>query len=86
LDADSSDNDNPNSVELPDSDDLESSILPVEFLIDQDIDIDSVALLDMISEKDIASQPTTSINAGEPIPSSQPRPTLTVDEAFAMWE
>jgi hypothetical protein len=76
------DDGNPDVADLPDS----SSDLPsTEFLIDPDININSLALLDMISEKDIFTKPTTNtVEAGEPTASSQAR-SMTVDEAFAMW-
>jgi len=72
----------------PSSADTSSSTSPepsTEFLIDLDIDINSAALLDMISEEEVVSdkplntRPTSSAATAV----SQP---LTVDEAFAMWD
>ncbi len=83
--ADPSDDGNPNSGDMPASTPKSST----EFIIDSDIDINSAALLDMISEEDIVSEsgeaePTlnTQAEGGEPTSSR----LMTVDEAFAMWD
>jgi hypothetical protein len=77
---DLSDDGNPSSADT-------SSTSPepsTEFLIDLDIDINSAALLDMISEEEVVSDKP--LNTRPTAPSAAiPRP-LPVDEAFAMWD
>lgn len=77
------DDSNPNSVDVSQASTPKSS---PGFLIDLDIDINSAALLNMISKEEVVSdkplhtQPTTFGLAPTP---AQP---LIVDEVFAMWD
>jgi len=77
--TDPSDDGNPNSVDTTNSTPTPSA----EFLIDSDIDINSTALLDMISEEEVVGvTPEKPLNTQATAPS---RP-MTVDEALAMWD
>lgn len=79
--ADPSDNGNPNSADTVTND---APPKPnTEFLIDSDVDINSVALLDMISEEE-AVQILEPMNT-QPLETAPSWP-LTVDEALEMWD
>jgi len=54
-----------------------------EFLIDSDVDINSAALLDMISEEEAVQIPEP-MNT-QPLETAPSQP-LTVDEALEMWD
>ena len=83
-DIDNADDGNPNSADLPQASSTSKSNLG--FRIDSDIDNNSAALLNMISEEEVVSdkalhtQPTTFGLA------STAAQSLTVDEVFAMWD
>jgi len=79
--TDPSDDGNPNSANMSPSTPEPST----EFLIDPDIDINSEALLDMISEEDVVSDKPLNTRTTASAPAPAPRP-LTVDEAFALWD
>jgi len=85
-DIDDADDGNPNSADVPQASSTPKSSLG--FRIDSDIDINSAALLDMISEEEVVSdkalhtQPTT---FGLPVAPTAAR-SLTVEEVFAMWD
>jgi len=77
--TDPSDDGNPNSADTTNS----TPTPCAEFLIDSDIDINSTALLDMISEEEVVGvTPEIPLNTQTTAPS---RP-MTVDEALAMWD
>ncbi len=79
--ADPSDDGNPNSADM-----VTNNAPPkpnTEFLIDSDVDINSAALLDMISEEEAVQIPEP-MNT-QPLETAPSQP-LTVDEALEMWD
>ena len=79
--TDPSDNGNPNSADTVIND---APPKPnIEFLIDSDVNTNSVALLDMISEEE-AVQILEPMNT-QPLETAPSQP-LTVDEALEMWD
>ena len=75
-----SDDGNPNSADNATANPVLS--VNLEFLIDSDIDINSAALLNMISEEEVVSEEPSNL---QPTATTTSRP-LTVDEALAMWD